>query len=180
MLGFSGTRSRRSRPVGRKSGAGPWPLERPGENQADGPGRFAGRGQVHHLPAAGSRPPGRVRRSRGGILPGAAGSMVEGISQKAFPAYHLPGNCGRLPAEEAVLHYHRCCTYLGKGDRCPELTAFRRFRDGYLANQPQGPERSGSTMPWPPASSWPLIWQTGPRRYTPPSGQSTCPPAMPP
>ena len=33
------------------------------------------------------------------------------------------------------------CTYLGKGDRCPELTAFRRFRDGYLANQPQGPER---------------------------------------
>lgn len=31
------------------------------------------------------------------------------------------------------------CRELGKPDDCPELTAFRAFRDGYLAAQPDGP-----------------------------------------
>lgn len=31
------------------------------------------------------------------------------------------------------------CRQAGKPDDCPELTAFRRFRDGYLAHLPQGP-----------------------------------------
>ena len=32
------------------------------------------------------------------------------------------------------------CAYQGKGDDCAELTAFRRFRDGWLMDQPDGRE----------------------------------------
>lgn len=32
------------------------------------------------------------------------------------------------------------CDYYGKPDNCPELTAFRAFRDGWLQAQPDGPQ----------------------------------------
>ncbi|MDF1494005.1 CFI-box-CTERM domain-containing protein [Caproiciproducens sp. CPB-2] len=35
------------------------------------------------------------------------------------------------------------CSSLGKGDDCPELNAFRRFRDGWLAATPQGKAKIG-------------------------------------
>jgi len=64
------------------------------------------------------------------------------------------------------------CRQAGKPDDCPELTAFRAFRDGYLQAQPQGPALIGAyyrlapgivtaiDLTDDPERVYPAIWKT--------------------
>jgi hypothetical protein len=71
----------------------------------------------------------------------AASEMVE--EQQRILADTAPETCGdpmkQLPPTGCFLTT-ACCTHMGRADNCAELRTLRAFRDGWLAQQPQGPE----------------------------------------
>ncbi len=74
------------------------------------------------------------------------GTVADPVSEKVFQLTTYEEICQGFQRKKLCFITTAVCAQSGKPDDCPELAAFRSFRDSYLSPNPMGPASSPSIM----------------------------------